>query len=236
MKSRAKPAAGLAAVLLPVIVAGPGTERASAQDTNAEEGAQAAVEEIVVTGSRIRRSTAEAIAPMTTLGESAFVERGYVSAAEALNDVTSINPQLNQAPGSGASSGPGQQFPELFGLGTGRTLSLVNGRRFVTSSSGLGDAQVDANIIPTGLIERVEIVQAGAGAVYGSDAIAGVVNYVLKDDFEGLELDARYGESSRGDYEQENYRLTYGRNFAADRGNIAFNAEWASTPELLFRD
>ena len=204
-----------------------GQDQASSDET---------VDNIIVTGSRIRRSAAEGIAPITFLDGDAFAQRGYVSAAEAMNDVTSITPELNQAPGSGASSGPGQQFPELFGLGTGRTLTLVNGRRFVSSAVGLGDAQVDANIIPTGLVDRIEIVQAGASAVYGSDAIAGVVNYVLKDDFEGLEIDAQYGNSSRDDYEQQNFRVTYGRNFGEGRGNIAVNAEWASTPELFFRD
>lgn len=237
MKSTLKPTDSLAlTMVLPALAVLCGAGTALAQGTEGDEASQPAVEEIVVTGSRIRRTAADAAAPIITLGEKAFEERGYVSAAEALNDVTSINPQLNQAPGSGDSSGPGQQFPELFGLGTGRTLSLVNGRRFVTSSTGLGDAQVDSNIIPTGLIDRIEIVQAGAGAVYGSDAIAGVVNYILKDDFEGLELDAQYGESSRGDYEQQNYRLTYGLNFAEDRGNVAVNAEWATTPALYFPD
>ncbi len=213
-----------------------GVQPAAAQQTNIEEASPAVLEEIVVTGSRIRRSPTEGIAPIAIINSDAFSERGYVSAAEALNDISSITPELNQAPGSGASSGPGQQFPALFGLGAGRTLTLVNGRRFVSSSVGLGEAQVDANIIPTGLIDRIEIVQAGASAVYGSDAIAGVVNYILKDDFEGLEFDAQYGQSSYDDYEQENYRITYGKNFGDGRGNIALNAEWASTPELLFRD
>lgn len=212
------------------------TPQAAAQVAGGAAAGQETVEEIIVTGSRIRRSVADTVAPITLVGGEVFGERGYVSAAEALNEVTSINPQLNQAAGDGSSSGPGQQFPELFGLGTGRTLSLVNGRRFVTSSNGLGDAQVDANIIPTGLIDRIEIVQAGAAAVYGSDAIAGVVNYILKDDFEGLEFDAQYGQSKYDDYEQENFRLTYGLNFADGRGNFAVNAEYSSTPSLAFRD
>lgn len=199
-------------------------------------GGDDAVEEIVVTGSRIRRNVTEAAAPIKMIGEEVFNERGYISSAEALNEVTSINRQLNQAPGSGSSSGSGQQFPELFGLGTGRTLTLVNGRRFVTSSSGLGAAQVDANIIPSGLIDRIEINEAGGAAVYGSDAIAGVVNYILKDDFEGLEFDAQYGDSSRNDFETNFLRATYGMNFADDRGNIALNAEWSSTPSLFFKD
>src|SRR5690606_18457075 len=105
------------------------------------------------------------------------------------------------------------------GLGAGRTLTLVNGRRFVTTSSGLGDSMVDANIIPTGLIERVEVVQAGGAAVYGSDAVGGVVNYILRKDFEGLELDGQTGISSRGDYATYNLRGTYGTNFAGGRGN-----------------
>ncbi len=191
---------------------------------------------IVVTGSRIRRSVASTPAPVISLGEQTFDDRGYVSASDALNQITSIDPQLNQAPGDGDASGSGQQFPSLFGLGTGRTLTLVNGRRFVTSSSGLGDAQVDANIIPTGLIDRLEVVQAGGAAVYGSDAIAGVVNYILKDNFEGLELDGMTGVSDRGDYWQKNLRATAGANFADGRGNIAANVEWSSTPMLTFRD
>ena len=224
--SIALPALGVFAVAQP----------AAAQQAGGAEASQEVLEEIIVTGSRIRRSPADAIAPIAFISGEAFAERGYVSASEALNDVTSIVPDLNQADGSGNSGGPGQQFPELFGLGTGRTLTLVNGRRFVTSSTGLGDAQVDANIIPTGLIDRIEIVQAGAGAVYGSDAIAGVVNYILKDDFEGLEIDAQYGQTRYNDYEQEQYRITYGHNFADGRGNIALNAEWATSPSLFFED
>src|SRR5918997_2508257 len=130
-----------------------------------------------------------------------MADRGMVQAGEALNQTTSITPSFPQAPGSGAAAGSGQQFPNLFNLGPGRTLTLVNGRRFVTSSQGLGDRVVDTNIIPTGLIQRIDVVQAGGAAVYGSDAIAGVVNYVLVDDFEGIELDAQYGVSDYGDYE-----------------------------------
>jgi outer membrane receptor protein involved in Fe transport len=153
-----------------------------------------------------------------------------------MNQFTSNSPALNQAPGNGDSSGDGQQFPNLFGLGTGRTLTLVNGHRFVTTSVGLGDSQVDANVIPTGLIERIDVVQAGGAAVYGSDAIAGVVNYILKDDFEGFEIDLQYGDATEGDYEQQNYRATWGTNFSDNRGNIAINAEYASTPSLYFSD
>ena len=200
------------------------------------EDETATLETVVITGSRIRRDVASTPAPVVTFGESAFEERGLVSAGDALNEITSLRPQLNQAAGDGTGSGSGQQYPELFGLGTGRTLTLVNGRRFATTSSGLGDAQVDANIIPTGLIERIEVVQAGGAAVYGSDAIAGVVNYILKDDFEGVELDLQYGDNELGNYEQITGRLTAGQNFDNDRGNIAVNLEASSTPLLRFSD
>ncbi|MEA1941140.1 MAG: TonB-dependent receptor [Pseudomonadota bacterium] len=209
---------------------------ALAQDATPEQASETE-DTIVVTGSRIRRSVASTPAPVAEIGEQEIEDRGYISAADAINDVPSMAPQLNQADGSGTSSGSGQQYPSLFGLGTGRTLTLVNSRRFVTTSSGLGDAQVDANIIPTGLIDRVEIVQGGGAAVYGSDAIAGVVNYVLKDDFEGYELDVQYGNSWEfGDYEQQSVRFTAGRNFANGDGNIAVNAEYSSSPMLQFSD
>lgn len=193
-------------------------------------------EAIVVTGSRIRRDPSDESAPREVLNEQIIEDRGYTSAAEALNQLTSNSPQLNQADGSGENSGTGQQFPNLFGLGAGRTLTLVNGRRMVTSSSGLGDAQVDANIIPLGLLDRVEVVQGGGAAVYGSDAIAGVVNYVLKDDFEGLELDAQTGLSSRGDYATYSVHGTAGTNFADGRGNIAVDIGYAQSPILRFAD
>ncbi|MFN4184900.1 MAG: TonB-dependent receptor domain-containing protein [Hyphomonas sp.] len=202
----------------------------------ATEDATATLETVVITGSRIRRDVASTPAPVVTFGEAAFQERGLVSAGDALNEITSLRPQLNQAAGDGTASGSGQQYPELFGLGTGRTLTLVNGRRFATTSSGLGDAQVDANIIPTGLISRIEVVQAGGAAVYGSDAIAGVVNYILKDDFEGVELDLQYGNNELGNYENFTGRVTAGQNFDNGRGNIAVNLEASSTPLLRFSD
>ncbi|WP_129793810.1 TonB-dependent receptor domain-containing protein [Sphingosinicella sp. CPCC 101087] len=200
-----------------------------------EATAEEPVEEtVVITGSRIRRTDTETVAPVTVVDTQSLTDRGFVSASDALNQVTSIAPALAISPANGASSGTGQQFPNLFGLGPGRTLTLVNGRRMVTSSSGLGDAQVDANIIPTGLIERVEVVQAGGAVVYGSDAIAGVVNYILRDDFDGIELDGQAGISSRGDYPLFSLRGTAGTNFAGGRGNIAANVEWARSDELFF--
>ncbi len=194
------------------------------------------METVTITSSRIKRSVASTPSPITSITPEVFSDRGYSTASDLLNDLTALAPQLNQADGSGDASGSGQQYPDIFGLGAGRTLTLVNNRRFVTTSSGLGESQVDANIIPTGLIKRVDVVQAGGAAVYGSDAIAGVVNYILKDDYDGLELDLQYGDTEQGNYEQTSYRLTAGKNFDDNRGNIAINIEGSTSPIARFSD
>lgn len=208
----------------PVEVAAPETEEVATFDR------------VYVTGSRIQREVSSTASPVTTVTGQVFEDRGLTTAADVLNQITSLAPVLNQAAGDGSASGDGQQYAELFGLGPGRTLTLVNGRRFVTTSSGLGDAQVDANIIPTGLIEKVEVVQAGGAAVYGSDAIAGVVNFILKDDFEGVEMDLQFGNTALSNYETWTARVTAGTNFANDRGNVAVNIEGSSSPVARFSD
>ncbi|MET0339208.1 MAG: TonB-dependent receptor plug domain-containing protein, partial [Caulobacter sp.] len=191
------------------IIAGAGLiAAAAAQPAFAQEADDNAISEIIVTGSRIRRAETTTEAPVAVIDAQAMQDRGFVQVGQALNELTSNMPQFAIATGSGSAAGTGQQFPNLFGLGAGRTLTLVNGRRMVTSSSGLGDQTVDTNVIPAGLIARVEVAQAGGAAVYGSDAIAGVVNYILRDDFEGLEIDLQYGISSRNDYETPSVRLT----------------------------
>jgi iron complex outermembrane receptor protein len=221
------------------LLAGIGASPARAQDAQDATEAQASateVGEIVVTGSRIRRTATDTAAPVVMVAKQELEDRGYTQLGQALNAVTSVSPSVPLASGSGAAAGGGQQFPNLFGLGAGRTLTLVDGRRFVASASGVGDQVVDTNLIPIGLLDRVDVVQAGGAAVYGSDAIAGVVNFVLKRDFEGVELDAQTGISSRGDYAQNSLRATVGRNFADGRGNIAIDLEWSKTDPLLWKD
>jgi outer membrane receptor protein involved in Fe transport len=192
---------------------------------------------VVITGTRIRRTETETAAPVTMFTAEDLTERGYLQVGEMLNKVTSNVPSEPVPPFQGVFVfGQGRHSPNLFNLGPGRTLTLVNGRRMVTSSSGLGDRVVDSNVIPTGLIERVDIVQAGGAAVYGSDAIAGVVNYLLKPNFQGLEVDAQWGISSRSDNEKPALRLTAGMNFDDGRGNIATNLEWSKTEPLLEYD
>ena len=191
------------------------------------------VSEVVVTGSRIPRSATETSAPVTILTPENLEERGIFNLGLLLNQVTSNVPQLPVGPGQGFPGGDGKTSPNLFGLGAGRTLTLVNGRRMVATSSGLGDRIVDSGIIPAGLVQRVDIVQGGGAAVYGSDAIAGVVNYILRDDFEGLTVDTQYGEGTGGSYPSSQVRATWGTNFAEGRGNIAADLSWSKTEPLL---
>ncbi|MGZ6014762.1 MAG: TonB-dependent receptor domain-containing protein [Phenylobacterium sp.] len=196
------------------------------------------VSEVVVTGSRIKQAATDTPAPVEVVTSQDLTDRGFVTAGQALNDLTSITTAIPEANGSGTASGPGQTFPNLFNVGAGRTLTLVDGRRFVSSATpvtattaGAGSG-VDTNLIPVGLLDRVEVVQAGGAAVYGSDAIAGVVNYVLKQNFQGLEMDAQGGQSSRGDYPQYSLRATAGTNFQGGKGNIALDVEWSKTDPL----
>ncbi|MBM0105259.1 TonB-dependent receptor [Steroidobacter sp. S1-65] len=232
--------AALAAVTTTTLL---GLSPVHAQEAPSNDTTLIDIQEIIVTGSRIRRSDTATAAPITVIDQQALADRGFVSISQALNETTAITPARAQSLLDGSGSGGGEQYPQLFGLGAGRTLTLVNGRRMVTSagsfSSGFGnssnDSVVDTNLIPTGLLRSVEIVQGGGAAVYGSDAMGGVVNYIYKDDFEGLEIDAQYGNSEDGDYETPAARVTWGMNFA-ERGNIAVNLEWSKTDPLLPED
>ncbi len=190
--------------------------------------------EVVVTGSRIGQAANAIQAAPTTVVDGADLDmRGFNQAGQMLNLVTSNAPEVPVSQAEGYPAGSGQTYPDLFGIGDSRTLTLIDGRRMVTSASGLGPRTIDVNVIPTGLIDRIEIDQAGGAAVYGSDAIAGVVNYVLKKNFQGLEIDANDSISSRGDYHTPGFKAMMGRNFADGRGNIAVDFEWSKTPPLL---
>ena len=234
--------------LIGAMVAVAAVQPADAQVATAPPAASTAqpanVAEVVVTGSRIRLDPSDVttVAPLTVVGQDVLPDRGFVQVGQALNQITTNTPQFAITPHDGSSSGSGQDYPNLFALGAGRTLTLVNGRRFVSSGVAtppttgvvqLGDNVVDTNMIPTGLLQRVEIVNAGGSVVYGSDAIAGVVNYILKDHFSGAELDGQYGLTEHGDYPQGSVRTTLGTNFDDNRGNVAVNFEWSKSQPLL---
>jgi len=192
-------------------------------------------ETVIVTGSRIHREASDTTtaAPLQTINAQDLSDRGFVQVGDALNTLTSMTQSTPISPHNGLSSGNGQQFPNLFNLGPQRTLTLVNGRRFVASGTGLGYNTVDTNMIPVGLLDHVDVVLGGGSVVYGSDAIAGVVNYVMKDHFSGIEVDGQAGLSERGDYPNDSARVTAGTDFLGGKGNIALDVEWSKTDPLL---
>lgn len=196
--------------------------------------------EVVVTGSRIARPDLERLQPTTVVDSELLDKRQFTNVIDALSEIPSFGEPGASLVG-GASNGFGaQSFANYFGLGSQRTLTLVDGRRFVPENSpsvfgatGTGGEQVDLNVIPTQLIDRVETISVGGAPIYGSDAIAGTVNIILKHDFEGLNVDAQGGISGQGDEPQSRLRVLAGKNFDEGRGNIEFNAEIANTGELV---
>lgn len=172
---------------------------------------------IVVTGTRIARPDLQATSPITSVTAEQFDLTGTVTVETLLNDLPQFVPGNTRV----SNNQGGEDFStlDLRGLGAGRTLILVDGERVPASSTS---GVVDIGTIPAGLIERVEVVTGGASAVYGSDAMAGVVNFVLKDRFEGVELSAQTGVSDGGRGNTYNVQALIGGNFAEDRGNVTF--------------
>lgn len=192
---------------------------AYAQDTapaDADSG-----DTIVVTGSRIARPNLEANSPISVVSGDALQAKGDITLDTYLNTLPGVNPA-----GTTTSNNPpngGQSNIDLRGLGPNRNLVLVDGRRPMVSSS---DQTVDLNTIPQALIKRVDVITGGAGAAYGADAIAGVVNLVLKDDFSGLDARAGYSNSlPKTDAREWFLSATGGLNFNDNRGNITVSYE-----------
>ncbi len=195
---------------------------------------------IVVTGSRIPRPSYDRDQPTITISGTLIDQRGQTSVAQALNQTPGFGiPDSSLVGNQGSGFGVGQAFVNLYSLGSQRTLTLVNGRRFVGanpatvfSQAGAG-TQVDLNVIPTALIDRVETIGIGGAPIYGSDAIAGTVNIVLKRKFDGLDLDAQSGISERGDLFNWRLRGLGGFNFGSGRGNFTVAGEYVNERGIL---
>ncbi len=181
------------------------------------------IEEVVVTGSRIARdANLTGALPVQSLTAEDIAASGEFSLSDVVNDVPALLSSLTQESSVDRGAAGGNRL-NLRGLGQNRTLVLVDGRRHVGGAQG--SSAVDIGSIPAALVERVEVLTGGASAVYGADAVSGVVNFILRDDFEGLEIDARYASSEYGDAQQGVFSLVYGENFADGRGNITFAAD-----------
>jgi outer membrane receptor protein involved in Fe transport len=205
---------------------------AAAQDQGAAAKPAAApqeVQEVVVTGSRIAKKDFTSNSPIVTVNSQSFQNSANVSVQSTLNKLPQFTPDQAQL---GAQTGdvqptsihsPGIATASLRGLGSNRNLVLVDGRR-QTPVDGLNE--VDLNTIPSAMIDHVETISGGASAVYGADAMSGVVNFILKKNFQGLDLDARYGfDQHAGDGREFQASALFGTNFADDRGNVTFGVE-----------
>lgn len=207
---------------------------AAAQTAPTSTGPSASIEEIVVTGSRIRRPNVDSAVPVTSVQADDLQATGTASIGDVLNDLPALRSTFSTANSTRYIGTAGLNMLDLRGLGTSRTLVLQNGRRHVGASEGSN--AVDTNMIPTDLIERVDVVTGGTSAIYGSDAIAGVVNFVLKDDFEGSLIRSQYGLTGHGDAQNYFVSATTGGNFDEGRGNAAVSVEYSDQNELKLSD
>lgn len=176
---------------------------------------------IIVTGSRIARPDLASSSPINVVSAADIALKANSANIEnVLNDlpqVTATQSSTSNNPGGGVAT------VNLRNLGSQRTLVLVNGRRYMSYDV---NQVVDLNTIPSALIERVDVLTGGASAVYGSDAVGGVVNFVLKHDFSGVELGTSYGLTERGDGQEWNVNATIGTNFSENRGNVTLFADY----------
>lgn len=205
---------------------------AGAQDNQASQDAQAKSTDLgsfTVTGSRLVRTDLTAPSPVAIVGEDQIRSSGDATIEMLLQE----SPQLSAGNTStvNANGGTGVLTANLRALGPTRTLVLVNGRRFVGAN---GDGSVDLATIPDALVERVEIITGGASAVYGSDAIAGAVNFILRDDFEGAELSYMRATTGESDGDTDKIDLTVGGNFADDRGNAVVYGSYTRRDPVMF--
>ena len=191
----------------------------------------AKVERIEVTGSRIQRQDMETASPVTVIDAAAIRVEGFTSVDQLLQAQTSM---AGAAVGSTTNNGAdGVAQVDLRGMGAQRTLVLLNGRRMVNSGSG-ADSAVDLNAIPVAMIARVEILKDGASAVYGSDAIAGVINIITKKDFDGVQLDLNASSTDKGDGETGELSALYG--FSTNSGNYTVGATYADRKGVIQSD
>ncbi|WFL78955.1 TonB-dependent receptor [Altererythrobacter arenosus] len=187
---------------------------------------------IVVTGSRIARSAAiDGTIPITVVSSEDIMDTGQISVGDQLNQLPQLRSTFSQANSTRFIGTAGMNFLDLRGLGTERTLVLVNGRRHVSTSPGT--FRWDVNNVPADLVDRVDVVTGGNSAIYGSDAIAGVVNFVLRREYDGIQLRGQMGISDEGDSASHFVSGIIGKNFGDGRGNITFAAEYAKQDALF---
>lgn len=197
-----------------------------------QEPSVSALDEVVVTGSRIRRL--DTPNPVLTLGREMLEDSSYVTVGDLVQQIPNVA-GAGMTPGENAYGGTGMSTVSLRGLGSDRTLTLVDGIRFYSG---------DVNVLPSNMLERVEVLKDGASAVYGSDAVAGVVNFIARRPFDGVEAGAYYGSSDKGDAATQSFDVTVGRtwdgggivagaNYAKQEAILQSDRDWSNTPSAL---
>ncbi|WP_324261261.1 TonB-dependent receptor [Altererythrobacter sp. H2] len=238
-KARFYVGAGIAALGLAALAA-----PAQAQDADAEEEEATAAPSdsspIIVSGTRIRTPNLTSPEPITTLNNEVLRERNFTNIADALNELPGVRGSVTPAGGQGF--GQGVNFINNYGLGSNRTLTLVNGRRFVSSNvatiftnAGSG-TQVDLNVIPSILVDRIDSISVGGAPLYGSDAISGTLNVVLRSEFDGVEVAGTSGISEEGDNANYNLSAIAGRSFLDGRLNITVAASHDDIKGMVYND
>lgn len=209
---------------------------AHAQDVPAESQAEAREDgEILVTGSRIARPEVDSPAPLAVVDSIEILRDGATNVSDIVNELPQVGLGSTRTNTNFLTSGTGIATVNLRALGSNRTLTLVNGRRFISGFAG--DSAVDLNNIPVDFIERFEVVTGGSSAVYGSDAVAGVLNFILRDSFEGIQVRAQSGITKEGDNSRYMVSVTGGTTFGADdRGNAMLNFTYDRDEGLRSRD
>jgi iron complex outermembrane recepter protein len=205
------------ALLLGAVPVGFVASVAVAQDQDAD----ADITEIVVTGTRITQPGIESSSPIYSVGAGELEKLGDADVEKVFRQLPSTLPSDGQNVNNGTA---GAETLDLRGLGAQRNLLMIDGKRITPYDiNGI----VDVSVIPAGLIERIDIITGGASAVYGSDAMSGVVNFVMKKDFEGVEIDTRFSQTTESDGKRKAAFLTMGTNVADGRGNIVLSLNWA---------
>lgn len=232
MNKLAPPTAYTMIALFVALMLGMAATSVPAQTANDNKEAEI-IEEISVVGSRIRRKDAISVSPVQTLGEEDLRIDGSLSIGETLQKLPAVGPSLNSNGSAGTSHGASSL--NLRNLGPNRSLVLVNGHRWVNGAGTRGFRDfVDLNTVPQVMIERVEVLQDGATAIYGADAIAGVVNMHTYRDFEGARLETYYGSSAEGDRDTKGVDILLGKTFGSSNWTVALG--WVDEEPIYTQD
>ncbi|OBU54169.1 TonB-dependent receptor domain-containing protein [Stenotrophomonas maltophilia] len=206
------------------LVAGATTATAHAQEaTN--------LDRIEVTGSRIRQVDTETAQPVLSISRASIEKSGFKTVADVLQNIAAAgSPAISRSEPLSSGEAVGGFYIDLRNLGAQRTLVLVDGKRLGASVSGLQDVSQ----IPSAIVERIDVLKDGASSIYGSDAIAGVINIITRKNFQGLEANAYVGQYGEGDGQKTSYDFVAG--FTGDRGSITIGAEYAEEKEVWAKD